>query len=128
MFSLREIERQVPAQRARARKGVSIANIIYSSFKTSNGSAGDPAQVYRDRVHWSRWNIHLSYFDIWSFDPSALSLVFRQAHLHDLVCPTFHKPDRADPSVYNIGRSAGTGWGREFRDHPRSSDSSHLTT
>jgi hypothetical protein len=26
-----------------------------------NGSAGDPAQVYRDRVHWSRWD-SISYF------------------------------------------------------------------
>lgn len=24
---------------------------------SANGSADDPAQVYRDRVHWSRWDI-----------------------------------------------------------------------
>lgn len=31
-------------------------------FKLLNGPTGDPAQLYRDRVHWSRWNILL---EIW---------------------------------------------------------------
>jgi hypothetical protein len=33
-------------------------DMILSPFHyDSNGSAGDPARVYRDRVHWSRWDI-----------------------------------------------------------------------
>src|SRR6185369_7965361 len=33
-------------------------------FPSDNGSAGDPALVHRDRVHWSRWNIHFILFFI----------------------------------------------------------------
>jgi hypothetical protein len=37
--------------------------------------AGDPEQVYRDRVHWSRWHIHFLFFDM-RIDPSVFPLTF----------------------------------------------------
>ena len=36
---------------------VVIESEIIFYYLLFNGSAGDPAQVYRDRVHWSRWDI-----------------------------------------------------------------------
>jgi len=36
-----------------------------------NGSGGDPAPVFGDRVHWPRWGIIFQVFDIWSFEHPA---------------------------------------------------------
>jgi hypothetical protein len=77
-----------------------------------NDSAGDPAQVYRDRVHWSCWDITFQIFDIWSFDPDSL-LFFFFIWLFDIVGKRFKNVPLDLPHYFSPVFTGAPG------DHPR---------